>query len=217
MNKLILPLNLLLAVGLIVLYVLHFSDKNRSVKDGQPEDVKVETSVDVDTTLDIGALPDVPVDITKSNGVIVFMNSEKLFDKYADFQAIKKRLEAKYKKSEADLNVDIEKFEKSMMDFQQKVQSNNMSPELGRITEENLMRTQQKLMAQRDKLSNDLMQDEEEMVVQIRGKIMSVVENIRAERGYDYVLTFTSAGNGVVAGRPELDITNDILEVLNKK
>ncbi len=213
MNKLILPLNLLLAVGLIVLYVLHFSDK----KSTPPEEVKVETTIDTDTTMDIGALPDVPVDLSKSNGVIVFMNSEKLFDKYTDFQVIKKRLEAKYKKSEADLNIDIEKFEKSMMDFQQKVQSNNMSPELGRITEENLMRTQQKLMAQRDKLSNDLMQDEEEMVTQIRGKIMSVVEAIRAERGYDYVLTFTSAGNGVVAGRPELDITNDILEVLNKK
>lgn len=79
-----------------------------------------------------------------------------------------------------------------------------------------LQKRQQDVMAYRDSKLNELQQQEAQMSKNISDVIKSYLEELNKERGYSMILQ-TMGGNPVVIADPSLDITREVVDVLNSR
>ena len=159
---------------------------------------------------------------------IVYVNSDSLIANYAEFQKIKTEMEAKQNKEDAalksrgrSLERDIASLQQEMMALQQDMQGGNLSrvdyeARAGKIAqkEESLTKKQQSLMADQQRIASDLMQEGQKINDELQLKIKGKLENLKAEKGYEYILSY-GIGSGVLVADPRYDITDTVLGILN--
>jgi outer membrane protein len=181
--------NIVLTLAVAVLFFLHFSNK--------PE----AGSAVVDGQV-------VPGRRT------VYVQVDSLLTNYDFFKETKKELENKNFQLENELNTKGRSLQNEVAFFQQKAQT--MTPEQARSTEAQLMKKQQDLVAYRDQAAQALGQEEAKKNEQLYKNIRSYIEKYNKENGYEYVLGY-SLGGGILFANPSLDVTQKIIEGLNKE
>ena len=82
--------------------------------------------------------------------------------------------------------------------------------------EQALLQQQQELVGLRDKLQSNLMEEEQVMNRQILEYITKFLEDNKSEYSYQYILG-KSFGSVVLYGDAGLDITQKVLDAINKK
>jgi len=82
--------------------------------------------------------------------------------------------------------------------------------------EQDLLQQQQDLMDLRDNLQANLLEEEQVMNRQILEYITSFLEEHKSEYNYQYILG-KSFGGQVLYGDSTLDITQEVLDAINKK
>jgi outer membrane protein len=196
MKKLPLVLNVVLLVGLAVLYIIYFTGSSKPDATSSNEEINL------------------PVEITSSgiayvNIDSVIFNFEMYFDKRAD-------LMDKQQKSESELNTKGQAYERGARDFQDKVSKGLVTRATAAEMEQSLMQQQQALVDLRDRLSYELMEEEQVMNRQILDYITSYLEGMKDEYNFQYVLG-KSFGGPILYSDNALDITTLVLDGLNKK
>jgi outer membrane protein len=91
-----------------------------------------------------------------------------------------------------------------------------MTPEQARSTEAQLMKKQQDLVAYRDQSAQALGQEEAKKNEELYKNIRSYIDKYNKENGYEFVLGY-SLGGGILFANPSLDVTQKILDGLNKE
>ncbi len=159
---------------------------------------------------------------------IVYINSDSLIANYAEFQKIKTEMEAKQNKEDAalksrgrSLERDMGSLQQEMMTLQQDAQGGNLSrvdyeARAAKIQEkeQKLTQKQQSLMADQQRIAEKLMREGQEVNDELQLKIKSKLEQLKAEKGYEYILSY-GLGSGVLVADPRYDITNTVLSILN--
>ena len=82
--------------------------------------------------------------------------------------------------------------------------------------EQRLMQKQQSLAAEQERLGQGLMADQQALQGIIQGKLKGILEDVRKEKGYKYILNYAT-GTGVLMVDKNLDITTTVVELLNNK
>jgi outer membrane protein len=190
MKKLSIVLYVVLFLAIAGLYFLHFSGSKKS-----------------DTS---GSVTGVP-----AQG-IAYINIDSVIFKFNMFFDRRNDLMSKQKSAEAELNSKGSQYEKGARDYQDKVNKGLVTRATAAQMEQALTQQQQELVSLRDKLQSNLMEEEQVMNRQILEYITKFLEGNRSEYNYQYILG-KSFGSVVLYSDNSLDITQKVLDALNKK
>lgn len=182
--------NVVLSLAVAVLFFLHFSSKSSS---------------------DSGAAADGAVVEGRRT---VYVQVDSLLKNYDFFKDTRKELENKNFQLENELTTKGRSLQNEVAFFQQRAAT--MTPEQARSTEAQLMKKQQDLMAYRDQSAQALGQEEAKKNEELYKNIRSYIDKYNKENGYEYVLGY-SLGGGILFANPSLDVTQKIVEGLNKE
>ncbi|WP_026629473.1 OmpH family outer membrane protein [Dyadobacter alkalitolerans] len=182
--------NIVLSLAVAVLFFLHFSSKPSG---------------------DAGAAADGGVVAGRKT---VYVQVDSLLKNYEFFKDTRKELENKNFQLENELNTKGRSLQNEVQFFQQRAQT--MTPEQARSTEAQLMKKQQDLVAYRDQSAQALGQEEAKKNEELYKNIRSYIEKYNKENGFEYVLGY-SLGGGILFANPSLDVTQKILDGLNKE
>jgi len=190
-------INIVLFVGLIISISLHFTDK--LIKS---DNNKISKSEDRRITNQIVS--------------VAYVNTDSLMENYLLYQEIKSDLEQETKKLLNDLHQKESSLQNQVMSYQKKVQGGIISMDEAQKTEQNLMQQQQTLQQLSEQYTNKIAQKEYNMTLRILDSVISSTSSLKEKLGYDFVLGYTK-GTGILYANPEFDITNIVLEDINKK
>jgi len=147
---------------------------------------------------------------------IAFVNIDSVIYKFDMFFDRRADLMAKQKNAEAELNSKGSLYQKNANDYQNQVNKGLITRADATEREKALYQQQQELVTLRDKLQSNLMEEEQVMNRQIVEYITSFLEANKADYNYQYILG-KSFGSVVLYGDGGLDITQTVLDALNKK
>jgi outer membrane protein len=187
-------LGLLLLVGLLVLYVLHFSSRSPSV-----------------ATL--------PMVIQKASGKqlsVVFVNIDSLNTHYEYVKILRRDLESTGKRLQAEVLAEQSALEKEANDFQRQVGANIIPEDKAKVIYEQLMQKQQLLMQKKDRYTQQVGEQEMNMNLRLIDSVTTFLKRFNRRYQFDYIMGYKTGGEILVAN-DTLDITKSALEELNKE
>lgn len=198
MKRASLVVNIVLAVAVVVLYVLHFMGKPNHISGEVFSNEKAEGVALSDEYL------------------VAWINIDSLLNNYDMYFDYQKELEAKGRKMESEMNTRTRAFEKSMMDFQDKVQKGLVTRSQAQTMQEDLAQKEQELYRFRDELRMQFAEEEQVKLRQIQQNINDFLVEYNKDKGFHVILS-SSFGGPVLYGHPSMEITKDVLKGLNEK
>ena len=134
MKNISLVINIVLAVAVAVLFYLHFKGDAKPAEDNILSGEKVEGTA------------------LSNEFMVAWVNIDSLLNNYDMYFDIQKELEVKGRKMESEMNSKTRTFEKSMLDFQDKVQKGLVTRSQAQSMQEELAQKEQDLYRLRDEM-----------------------------------------------------------------
>jgi outer membrane protein len=189
--------NVVLAVGLIVLYILHFTG---------PCNVKsAPRTVGTDSTSLSAQLP------------IAYINVDSLLLNYNYSKDLNEVLIRKRENAQATLTEKARKLDGEMKEFQRKRENNAfLSEQSFKSQQQALLKKQQDLQQLEESLTQQLGKEQQKMNEQLRDSIYKFLQEFNKDHKYQMILSNTMNDNIMVADNA-YNITNEVVELLNSK
>lgn len=200
--------NVALTIGLVILFVLHFSAGNTQADSGDGSD-----SLYVEKT-PAKLAADVPITKAQGEAVIVYVNIDTLLENYAYYRDVSTVIEK-------NLAAMDNAFKQKVMNYQTELQDYMSRAEKGLIPKESAIQIEEKLMKDKQAIENEekfLVQKQEKearRLEAVQKKLYDFFKEFVAQRNYSCVLTYTAKGEGALGIRDELDVTKEVLTILN--
>lgn len=159
----------------------------------------------------------IPAPATTGGGVkIAYVNADTLDAKYEWLKEQKAALEQRIQNAQKTMGSKKDALMKDMAAFQQKYESGTVPPaqlekEYGVLTQR-----QQKLAEEEGRLSKQLSDEQEKAMNVLMSNVEAKLKNLQSQIGYDYILSY-SKGGPVLLANDSLNITREVLELLNAK
>lgn len=196
MKKFTLIFNIVLALAVIALFVLHFTGK--SGKGSAKGSVSAETSAELSAQF-----------------TAAWVNVDSVLNHYDMYFDMRKELEENSRKLEAELNSKSKTFEREAMDFQDKVQKGLVTRSEAQQLQTNLANKEQELYRLRDEMRMQIAEEEQVKLRKIQNSITEYLKEYNKNKGFHIILSSTFGGP-MLYGHPALDITNEVLKGLNE-
>jgi outer membrane protein len=194
MKKSTLVINIVLAVAVVLLYVLHFVDfpigSTESMEDSASEE------------------------IVAGEQAIAWVNIDSVLNNYDMYFDIQKELEEKGRKMESDMTTRTRNFEKEMMDFQDKVQKGLVTRSTAQQMQQDLGQKEQELYLFRDELRMKFAEEEQVMLRRIQNSITEYLKEYNKDKGFQIILS-GAFGGPLLYGHPSIEITKEVTAGLN--
>ncbi len=189
-------INIILLLGLVVIYLLFFlskSDKDAKKPSFNESQIRTTTS-----------------------NIIAFVNTDEIMDNYELVLAMKKNLNEKMGRMENEIISKQSSYEKDANYFQEQVAKKTISEQSAQLIYEKLMEEQQKIIELRDKYTEQIAQEEYEMNIVLVDSITNFLERYNSQHNYDYVLGY-SKGGGILLAKDTFNITPEVLSAMNQE
>ena len=146
-----------------------------------------------------------------AGGDIAYFNIDSLVSRYDMYI-----YEQKAKKADTELPSKGRSLENDVRDYQDKIQKGLVTRSQAQSIEENLNKKQQSFMQHRDQVMSELAEEEQVMLNRIHYSITEYLKEFNSDYRYKMILSSSTTGP-VLNADPSLDLTQIILEGLNKK
>jgi outer membrane protein len=183
-------LNVILAIAVVVLYVLHFTDKNSDATSTESATTSGQTDLSV-----------------------AYVNSDSLLSNYDYFSDLEKKFMERRDKLNAEYQNRAEGLQREISDFQNT--AGNMTISQARAVEEDLRKKQQNLMMYQEQLGQQLRREEAEMNSDLYDQVSEYLQEYGKNKNLQLVLTYTK-GSGVLYANDSLNITEEVIVGLNE-
>lgn len=183
-------LNIVFAIAITILFILHFSSKTNA-----------------------GSAELVPPKIELKASKIVYINTDSLYEKYEFIKEIKKSIASQRSNAESEFARKYQALANEEQNFREIAA--RLSEEEGLKQQQELMIKEQKLAEFRDQMQENLMKTEAEKNEEITKNIADYLSKVYSGTPYTYILGYTRGG-GILFANDSLDITNEVIEGLNK-
>ena len=187
MKNVSLILNAVLLIAVAALYFMHFSEN----PDKEQESSEVAE----------------PVDYT-----VAYINSDSVFQNYEYFIEKQKELEDKAAKLQAEYQNRAQGLQREITDYQQN--AGNLTINQAKALEENLLQKQQNLQLYQQKLSQDLLTEENKVNQELYTRITTFLKEYGEENNLQMVVRFNQ-GSDILFAAEGMDITNAVIDGLN--
>lgn len=193
MNKIQLTINLVLAIAVVALFALYFTDKA-----GQPQ-------TDINPASRVESLP------------VAYLNVDSLLVNYTFAQEANERLMKKQEDARLKLNTKARTLQSEMADFQRKLDNNAfLSRERAEREQQRLLQKQQELQELEAKLTEDIMIENQKLNMQLADTLTHFLEEFNADGRFHIILSNTAKDNVLMASE-QYDITNDVVNGMNER
>ena len=183
---------IIIVLAIAGLYVLHFCDKGPK---------KAGSTV---------------VTGTPGNGQILYVNLDSISENYELMKILTNDIEQEIQRQTAIFDNKEKTFQKKYNQFQQNYQSGILTDVQIQNAQQQLQEEYQSIMAERERVLTDLDTRQATALTQVMDSLTLVTEKINAERyNASYILGY-KPGTQILYGDPTKDITNEVLEELNK-
>ena len=195
MNKFQVVINSVLAGAIAVLFVLFFYGKN------QTDQQKVTYNNEV-----------------AGEGVrLAFVNIDTLLNNYVFAQEAQETLMSKQEDARLKLNTRARTLQNEMADFQRKYENNAfLSRERAESEYNRLQKKQQELQELEEKLTQDILQENQNLNMQLRDTLDGFLKEYNATANYHVIFANTQNDN-ILLSKEGFDITTEIVDALNKR
>ena len=187
-------INGVLALAVVILFVLQFTGKKES---GVTRTFTAEENAS-------GLLP------------IAYVNVDSLLLNYNYSKDLNEIIIKKQENSRASVNQKLRALQVEMQDFQRKVENNAfLTRERAEQEQNRLVKKQQELQDFDSRLAQELVAEQQRLNEQLRDTLVSQLKVYNKDKGYQVILSNTMGDNILLAG-DSYDITQEIIEYLNK-
>jgi outer membrane protein len=148
----------------------------------------------------------------QATGRIAFVNVPAILQSMPDYRradSIYKGYAAQYQVQETKLQSILDSAGQAYQDTQAMLTQSDRANKL-----KQLQRLQDSLNAADDSLKSKSQQQQQELLQPIIDRVRSVVEGIRAENNYDYIIDINAMGSAVLAVNKSLDMTQKAIDRL---
>ncbi len=152
------------------------------------------------------------------NLAIAVINTDTVLEKYQFAIEAKEKMMKKAEDARLSLNTKGQQLQKEMMDFQNKIDNNAfLSRERAEQEASRLQKKQGELEQHGAKLENEFMVEQQKLSLQLKDSISKAIAEINSDGRFAMVLTTSSLTDNVLYADKSLDITSDVIELLNKR
>ena len=145
-------------------------------------------------------------------GSIVYIQMDSLVNQYDMFNDLKSEIEAKVQAIDDDLRKKGNALEKSVQDFQNKLNKGLLTRSQAEEQQQRLVEREQNLQSLSQQKQMELAEEEAVMMRKVMDAIQTYITKYNQDKGYALILSVP-----VLAGEPSLNITQDILTGLNEE
>lgn len=145
---------------------------------------------------------------------IAHIQSDSLQTGYTALATELARLEENFNKAQENLSKEANALQREVSSLQTKMQQGLLSPNQIQSEQQRLGRKEQEIMQRRDVAMGSIQEEQMQLQAAFTARVKEVLEVIKVEKGYDYILNL-GAGTGILVANPSLDITPLVLERLN--
>lgn len=192
MKNLPLILSIAALVAVAILYGLHFSAKT--------------------TPADSPAI--MPPPSQAAGARIAYVNGDSLDARYERLKQYKAAMEQKMSNAEKGLATKQDALMRDMASLQERFAAGNMTQADAEKEQAALMQRRDRLASEAEKMDKQLGEEQKKGVEDIYADLEAKLKTLSDQIGYDYILSY-SRGGQVLFANDSLDITNQVLELLN--
>ena len=147
---------------------------------------------------------------------IAYVNADTLDAKYEWIKQQKEAIEQRVKSAESSLRGKQEGLIRDMQAFEEKAQAGATPPAQLETEYNALMQRQKKLAEEEQRLGKQLSEDQKKALDELYANVEAKLKTLQDQIGYDYILSYTRGGQ-VLLANDSLDITEEVLKLLNTK
>jgi outer membrane protein len=201
-NNTSLVLNVILAIAVVILYILHFSGNQASNNTSNNTNSVAKTNTK---------------STTSGEGKVAYINTDTLMEKYEFAKATKKDLETRGRLIEADLNSRKTSFQNDIASYQRT--AGTMTQQKAQETEQLLALRERELTQYQQTQQTEFLKEEQKLNEKLRDNVNEFVKKYAEANGIAYVFSYSknNIGVGMIYGVGGSDITLDILNGLNEE
>jgi outer membrane protein len=144
---------------------------------------------------------------------IVFFNQDSIVSQYEYIKDMDKRLEAKGKAAQNDVNGKEQAFQREVGEYQKT--ASTLSADQRTPIEQRLQRKAQELQTYKQNAGAQVQNDQVNEQTKLYEKLVDCTKAYAKEKGYKMVLTFKKGDPTMLYGDPGLDVTADVIKRLN--
>jgi outer membrane protein len=189
-----LVIEMILLIGLAVLYVLFFTQRKTT-----------EPATNVAFQKTIG-----------KSVKVVFINIDTLNNEYIYVKKLRTDLEATGKKLESEIMSEQAAFEKEATAFQKQAAANAIPEDKAKVMYDALMKKQQALADKKERYTQQVAEKEQAMHLTLLDTVTNFLKRYNRTYKFDYILGYANAGQ-ILLANDTLDITSDVVKELNKE
>lgn len=196
MKKIQIAIDAVLVAAVVALFVLYFCKGNCCKK--QTEGVPVAEVIE-------GNLP------------VAYLNVDSLLVNYTFAQEAQEKLMSKQEDARLKLNTQGKTLQQEMADFQRKYENNAfLSQERAQSEYQRLQRKQQDLEELEQKLTNDILLENQKLNLQLADSLMAFLKEYNADGKFQMILSNQGKDNVLMAA-DGMDITADVVAGMNAR
>ena len=192
-NKKLLPiLNIIILIGLIILYVLFFTTNKTN---------KEETTI---------------TNQNQNSLSIAYINSDTLWGNYEFVNVIKEKLKNTETTMQSQYDVQVYSLKKDYDEYVKKGTAGLLSLNQQKQTEEQLSKRQKRLVELDEKLSTQLLDEKQKLNTMLQDSIINYIKRYNKKTNFTYILEYSKISS-VLFANDSFNITKDILNGLNEE
>ncbi|MBN2347699.1 MAG: OmpH family outer membrane protein [Bacteroidales bacterium] len=197
MKKLNLILNIVLALAVVALFVLHFTGKSST------EDKPGMLSTGEETGI--------------SSTEIVYIDIDSVLNSLDLYFDLQKKFEKKYKTSEAEFTSKQKSFQEAIQDLDYRMRKGLITRSDAQVQQQELAQEEQRLLQLQNQLQNELAEQQQVMMRQIIDSIMEYLAEVKEIHKFQYVLGTQLYGGNILYANNSLNITKLVIDGMNEK
>ena len=191
-------LSALALLGVIVLFILHFSGKPAATA-GRTAPARTTAS---------GALP--------AGARIAYIDIDTLEANYEYFKNKKEDFTRRQAALENELERSARTLQSEATGLQKKAEAGTLSQSEGEAAQKRLMGMQQDLEQRRQSMASQLLKEQDAFNSDLQKRLDAWLAEYNANNTYDYVLSYSKSGSILYADKG-LDITKDAIDGMNER
>ena len=203
----------ILAIAIIVLYILHFT-QGSSPKTSPDTNPKEDTSRKAtEETSQEETSSQKSTDAPR----FAFVNSDTLVEKYEYYQTVQKQFQNKRASLEAVFRNRKTNFDNQVLAFQKSISQGTMDEQTAIQTQERLKQEEMNIIKDSQAQESNLIQEEQTKSKELNSQIANFLKRYAEDNGYDMIFSFSknSLAVGVMYGDPEHNVTKEVIKGLN--
>lgn len=198
--------NIIFAVAIIVLFVLYAQKPSQN-------EVQEPVTTEVDSSIDAIFADE---EMVEANFPIAYVIVDSVMHNYLYYQKLEKQYQNLVSSEESKLQKKAEQFQKDVQDFQYQIDNRIITTADAQAKEAELSQRQQNLYAEQQKKQQELAEREQKLLTQLIDSVHACIKAYNADGKYKIILN-NAYQSSVLYAEEQLNITNDILKVMNAR